>query len=980
MKPPTLHLSLLGPPALEHTGQVIHLATRKAMAILAYTAVQRTGASRADLVALLWPENPEDQARASLRQELSRLSQSLGNALHKPSQQVLSLNPAVFTVDIWQFRDALGQADPKAALSHYRGSFLQGLQLRDAAEFDSWLLQTRQQLQAEYIAALSSLAQTAEAEGKPAEALTYCRQAIAADPLAESQYQAAIRLCEQMGDRTAALRLQQALERVLEEELGIQPSPKPPEKSAPIATGLPVPATPLVGRNTEIGEVLELLARPDCRLLSFVGPGGIGKTRLALAVAQQLQQAQSVVWVSLQGRKLWPSLAEALGLSLLGRGDVREAVLHQLAQQPWLVLDEAEELEETLELQALLQQLPQLKLLVTTRERLHLRSEWIYEVQGLPLGRGSGASELFRRSAERVRPGFSPTGTDQQAIVQICQLLSGLPLALELAAAWVRVMDCSTIAHELSQSLDLLEDSRLPERQRSMRAVFESSLKRLNHEERRALTWLSVFRGSFGLAAAKHVAQTSPAVLASLLDHAFIQLQPDQSYRLLEVTRQYLASQLPSEAHQAHAEHYAHYLQERTEALRGGKQTQVLQELSQAAENLRSAWLWATEHQALLAAQMADGLFLFFELRSWFRDGAELFDRVGATELPLYGLALARKGRLLYRLTEFESAREALLEALEVAHRLDNQSEVAFCNNNLGLVELGMGHPLEAQRYFEQSLASRQQSHNRWGIANGLHNLGLVAIHLGQTPTALAHFQQALELFRALSDWRGISLALTGLGQTWTALGDYAVAREMYQQSFSYGQQLGDGFTEANALLGLGTVAGIEFKNQECLERLQASLEAAYLTGDQTTIGRALVGLGRLAMREGEYQRAMKLQRQALERFQKSNYRWGAALAFSHLGRSYSRLGEAQEGRAFYRLSLQEALALKSAPLAVRALCGMAPELDKNLAQQIYRLAMHHPSADYWVREEAKRLAGKELSPGKLTLEGIAKRAMEAGF
>ena len=986
-------LHLLGPPSLELEGKAVHLATRKALAILAYIAVHREGASRAELASLLWPENAEDQARASLRQELSRLAGVLGDALQKPNQQVLRFDPEHIEIDLWAFQDAQRQGDAKATLERYRGVFLQGLQLREAVEFEDWQAQVQGELQQHYLNALDTLARHEEAAQHLGQALAYRRQAIAADPLAETQYLEAMRLSEQMGDRAGALRLYQTLERVLREELGVEPSPaaqafaRGTTPSAPKSV-IPAPSTPLVGRNREIPEVIELLSRPDCRLVNLVGAGGIGKTRLAQGVAQQLSANQPLYWANLQGRKLIPSIAEALSLSFFGRGDMREAVLHQLRQQnAVLVLGEAEDLEETGELEALLREIPGLKLLVTSRERLHLRSEWVYEVHGLRVpeeGRVSAANpaaELFRGSALRVQPGFSPTPADWQAIGEICRLLSGLPLAIELAAAWVRLMSCEEIAQHLSQNLDLLEGSGadLPERQRSLRAVMESTLERLGPEERQALLRLAVFRGGFDLTAARSVAGATPMLLAALTDRALIQRENGAGYRMLEVIRQYLYPQAPLKAKQAHARYYHDYLTQRVERLRGGDQSGALKELDAAYDNLRTAWVWAAEHQQhQVLAEMAEGMFLLHELRGLFREGVELFAQ--ATQVSderTRGHILSRKGRLHYRLVEFAEALEHLEQATRIARAHQESNEIAFCLNNLGLVELGLGHPAEAKRYFEESLNLRKAAGSRWGAANSLYNLGLLASHVGETQAAHTYFQEALDIFRSLGDLRGTGLALIGLGQAWASQGQYAVARELLRQALSYGQQLGDRFTEANAGLGLGTVAGIEFRNEECRQRLQESLEAAYQTGDQIIIGRALTSMGRLAIRDGEYQRAIKIQRQALECFQNSHYRWGEALAYNHLGRSYIRIGETSEGQAHYRLALQEALGLQAAPMALRALAGLAPFAKDALAQQIYTLVLHHPSTDHWVREEVRRTVGHKLESPQDGLEVVARAVLQ---
>ncbi|HEU4743002.1 MAG TPA: tetratricopeptide repeat protein [Meiothermus sp.] len=961
-------LQLFGPPALVgERGVPLKLGTRKALALLAYLAVEQKAVPRGELAALLWPENPEEQARASLRQELSRLGGILGPGLLSSGPQSVALSDEL-EVDLWQYKAALNALDLTTAIQLYRGPFLQGLSLREAASFETWQETTRTELQQSYLEALSGLASQEEAQGNSPQALAYRRQAIAADPLAEGQYLAAMELSERMGDRAGALRLYQALERILQEELGVSPGPAAQALAQRLThehqgtPELPSPPTPLVGRLTEAAEVLTLLERPDCRLLSLVGPGGVGKSRLALEVARRWREAATaVVWVALRGPQLWPALAEALGAS--SRGDIREALIGRLQEPLLLVLDEAEILLEPAEVEYLLRQTP-LKLLATTRERLRLRSEWVYEVQGLrPPEPGeppqqSPAAQLFWRSAQRVRPDFSPSAADWQAIGAICRLLSGLPLGLELAAAWARMMSCGEILAQLEQGLDLLEGSLtdLPERQRSLRVVLESSLERLSPHQRETLAQLAVFRGEFDLETTRKVAQATPTDLATLVDRALLQ-SVGGKYRLQEVLRQHLAPEVLPATHEAHARYYAGRLKAREQDMRGSDQPGALREFSGAYANLKAAWSWALGHEhPELACEMIDALFLLYELRGWFAEGVAVLEAATASPDPLLrSLALVRSGRLLYRLGQPGEARRALEQALESGGGHIDEYERAFALNNLGLTRMVVGDFAEARQLFEESLALRRQQRRPWGTANSLYNLGTLAWLSGEYEEAKARFQEGLELYRFLGDLRGMSLALTGLGQVWTSLGQYPVARELLRQSLSYGEQLGDHFAVAGALLGLGTVAGIERKNEECLDRLQASLEAARETGDKASIGRALLGLGRLALRESDPERAMKLARQALERFQEIRYRWGEALAYNHLGRTCLAIGEPQDARAYYRLALEEALRMGAMPLALRALAGMSPLLGDSLASSVRALVISHPAADAWVREEAKK-------------------------
>lgn len=969
-----LALHLLGNPYLESGGERIALATRKALALLAYVAVERHGASRAELAGLLWPENPEDQARASLRQELSRLSQHMGEALQKPSQQVLRLSPEHIDVDLWAFQDALEASDYKQAIAQYRGSFLQGLQLRDSGEFESWQQQVRENLAQRYLEALYAQADLEEAGGSSVQALALHRQAIAADPLAERHYQAAIRILRAQGDQAGALRLQQTLGRALNEELGLAKdpaaAPSSPEPPAPLR---PPPAlSALVGRAGEIGDILELLARPDCRLLNLLGPGGIGKTRVAQALVQEVKDSR-VLWASPGGRALLPALIEGLGLQLRGQGNALEAVAHQLRAGPTLlILDEAEELQEVGELEELLRAAPGLKVVLTSRVRFRLRSEWVYEVRGLEfpeedrLIQRSQAAELFRRCALRADPHFSPTPEDWAAVARICRLLSGLPLGLELAAALTRVMSCREIAEQLGQDLGLLEGglSDLSLRHSSLSGVLESSLARLEPGHRQTLVNLAVFETAFGLEAAKAVAGATPQVLGVLLDRALLQKQPE-GYRILTVIRQHLLPQVSAAVRQVHAAYFSHLLKSHEQGMRGGNQGGALPIFTRQFADLRAAWNWAiASAKDEIALEMIDGLFLIFELRGWFGEGEAMMAQAAECPNPLLrSLALGRQGRLQYRLGEATKAQQSIERSLQVGQGVIDEYETAFALNNLGMAHLGLGQAARARELFGRSLEMRRQQNRPWGLGNALYNLGSVALLQGEFESAQGYFQESLEVYRGLGDLRGISLALAGLGQAWTSLGEYALAKEMFRQSLSYGEQLADPFAEANAHLGLGTVAGIERRNEECQAHLQTSLEAAYQTGDAVTIGRALVGLGRLAMRDEKPERGYKLHRQALERFQGSRYPWGEVLAHVHLGRSYHHAGEAAESRAHYRMALEQAARLGAKPLMLRALAGLLPTLEASLAGPIAAMIAGHPSAEAWVREEAKS-RGKREEPG----------------
>jgi predicted ATPase len=315
-----------------------------------------------------------------------------------------------------------------------------------------------------------------------------------------------------------------------------------------------------VGRAEELAEIARLLADPNCRLLTLLGPGGIGKTRLAIEAARQIQLRDGSHFVPLQPLTspdfIVPAIVAALGLQFTQGSDPREQLLDYLCPRSiLLVLDNFEHLLRGLQLLPdILAAAPDIRLLVTSRERLSLREEWVLDVGGLryPTNETDNhidefdAVQLFVQQARHAKADFTPTEALKPTIVRICRLLGGMPLGIELAASWLRALTCEAIAEEISRSLDILETSmhNVEPRHHTMRAAFKPTWQRLSEEERIAFTGLSVFRGGFTREAAQQVAGASLVTLTTLIDKSLLRINANGRYDMHELLRQYAADKL----------------------------------------------------------------------------------------------------------------------------------------------------------------------------------------------------------------------------------------------------------------------------------------------------------------------------------------------------------------------------------------------------------------------------------------------------
>ncbi len=557
----SLRISCFGEFQAELDGKPIqNFFTDKARALLAYLAVERARPhTRAHLAGLLWSDQPDEQALHNLRQTLTYLRKALGegtasSALLLVERDTIRLNPAAQVwLDVRAFEEGLRRAsrperngdgwrwlNPQRlsdALALYRGPFLDQLVLEGSPLFDEWSSLLREQLNHRCVEGLALMADYHERQGETALARQALSRLLSLTPWEETAHAQMMRLLAQDGQRSAAQSQYVLLRRYLREHLGLEPSShttalfeairsgSPVEALYPPARhNLPPPGPSFVGRQPELSELLDSAIDPGCRMLTLLGPGGAGKTSLALETARRLVGIfpGGVYYAPLravsQAGELAAALAEALDCNFSERQPPAAQLCDFLRRKNLLlVLDNFEQLlpdaGSTALLAEILAEAPQVKLIVTSRERLNLREECIFPVEGLRFPDGAdlpGSPEdyealaLFQRRARQVKRRFQLEGENLAAAVKICRLVDGLPLAIELAAATLWNRSCPELAATVQHDLDALQDTSVnaPQHHSSLRAVFEFSWGLLEPEEQQTLARLAVFRGGFNIQAA----------------------------------------------------------------------------------------------------------------------------------------------------------------------------------------------------------------------------------------------------------------------------------------------------------------------------------------------------------------------------------------------------------------------------------------------------------------------------------------------
>ncbi len=741
------------------------------------------------------------------------------------------------------------------------------------------------------------------------------------------------------------------------------PSPPRPPTTAP-ARGpvhLPIPPDPLIGREREVARITERVRQPDVRMVTLTGPGGTGKTRLALAAATALADAfaDGVVFVALAALTdpflVLPTIAEAAGIRDLPGITLRESVYAALrGKQMLLVLDNFEQvIAAAPEIGDLLAACAGLTLLVTSRAALHLRGEHEFAVPPLEMpGVGPLPAEdalqryeairLFVDRARAIKPDFALTEENAPAVVAICQRLDGLPLAIELAAARVRLLAPAALLTRLNKSLAVLTGGArdLPARQQTLRDTIRWSYDLLRPDEQTLLRRFAVFVNGGTLAAIEAVCGGDGSVnspgsmgldvldgMESLLAQSLVRqaegTDGEPRFGMLQTIREFCLEEINThgEAEPVRAAHAAYFLavaEEGDAALRGQHQGIWFERLEEEHDNLRAALEWSlTDRPSMLPLRIANAMGLFWLRHGHHVEGIRWLEAcLGASpdvHDTLHADALNHIGEMLIAQTEFDRAHSNLADGLAIARSLDYKIGIARLSMNLGFLAQHRSAYATARRYYDEALAMYRETGDRDGLGATLNVLGIIAFREGNYIEARDLYEQSLRQLRAQgNEWR-IANIINNIALIAHLLGDYAGARRLHTENLATRRRLGDTMGVASTLTNFGQVC-CDDGDPAARALLEEGLATYRELGDKVRAGRAQLFLALTLHYRGETVAPYALLQESLAVLRAVGEKPDVVDALEALGRVAAARGDLAAARAYFREALASARELHDRP------------------------------------------------------------------
>jgi predicted ATPase/DNA-binding SARP family transcriptional activator len=1006
-QPNGLRIYLLGPLRIEREQETIRLSRRKVEALLAYLLLHPERQTRDHLATLFWGDSSDSQARHSLRTALAALRKEVDADLLLVDRDHVQLNPdcTVWTDldELLAIEDELEKLNPAALparLTLWQGELLAGF-------YEEWLTSEREHYRTRLLTLFLQATQALRSQSDYATAITVAQQILTIDPANEQAHQHLMFCYLATGDRPAALRQYEQCERALLEDLDAPPMPETTAlyhwikqqagtetTTAAKITNLPIPLTSFVGRTEETAAVKHLLnpLAGKTRLLTLTGAGGSGKTRLAIQAATDLidRFAHGVWWVELAtltaGDQVARAIAKALGIAERANEAILQSVINFLADKPLLlIIDNCEHLvEATAQLvDELLSRCPHLQIMTTSREALNVGGETLWPVPTLTLPDPQAIQltdlllqfacvRLFYERACTVQPAFQLTLANAPAVAAICTQLDGIPLAIELAAARVKVLPVEQIARRLTERLgarfDLLtQGSRTAQpRQQTLRAAIDWSYDLLDEAERQLFQIVAVFRGGFTLDALEQIlacrfwlvdfagkevpsaSQNLQAkipnpldLLTQLVDKSLVIVEPragDNRYRLLETLREYALEQFPTAVErqlvqQSHAAYFLQMAEEAEQGLNSAQQQIWLNWLELEHPNLRAALdhlLAASNHEQ--AWRLASAIHRFWDIRGYVGEGRTWLARTLAQRQPyapaLQAKALSAAGFLAVRQSDYDHARPLLEEALALFDQSEQKAGWPEAMQNLAIVAMSLGDYGLAEKQLTESLERCRTLGYTYGIARTLNILGNLAWDQERLTVAYEYYQESLRLFQGIGDQVSMATGFLNMGSIELQRGNIAVARTNFEACLAHSRTLNNKWLTGVALKCLGWAAFDQQEYELARRYGEEALHFFHDIDDKVNIGQALSALGEAEWKLGAYSKALAYYCQNLQVMHNLGHQRGASFALNDMARL---LTDVQQ-------HLEKAVVLFAVAATIRQENGIAaptaesPTLEQRLA------------------------------------------------
>jgi tetratricopeptide (TPR) repeat protein len=680
-----------------------------------------------------------------------------------------------------------------------------------------------------------------------------------------------------------------------------------------------------------------------------------------------------------------PAIGKATGFQFYEGKDPKRQILDYLRRKRMLlVMDNFEHLVSGAPLLTeIVEAAPDVKILVTSREKLNLRYEVPYILRGMRYPEDGemdiveepfSAIELFLQRTKRIQSAFVPNDEEIKSIGLICNLVEGMPLGVELASAWMDILSPIEIASEIQRSLDFLavDLGDAPKRHQSIRALFDYTWNMLSEIEQNILKKISVFRGGFTKEAAREVAGASHKHLLGFVNKSLLNRDSTDRLGIHELLRQFAAEKLDVtkaekvNACDLHCEYYAHFLHEREAVIDGGDTKDAIEEM----DNILIAWNWAVQRQKLpeIRKQMHSFIVLH-DFQGWYSQGEGAFIRL-VEELEtedakseqgiLFGLALVYLGFFTVRVGRYLTGMDLIREGQSILRQARAKKELAWANGLIAFFSR-KGNYAEAEKYLLESLEYFDDVDNSWEKSYVLNNLGVLNLRKANYVEAEKYYREGLNIGKALNNRRTIAWSNFGLGIIARERGDFIEAKKFFNMSYQNHHSIGYKKMAGRALIWLGDILVLNAEYEEAIVTFQKARDIQEEIGDQENIAYAIYGLGDVAFATGEYPKAEKHFEEALAIFREEEDQKRSAIGglLDELGRVAVAVGDDQEAQTKFLEALEIGIHNHNEQSCMSVLEGLSKLLaargELTRAVEFAAIAANHPKANILTREEAKK-------------------------